>query len=84
MGVRVRDGAPVVEDEIGAHAAGVQQGQVGAVGPAGGDLRVGVTDGGTSAVVSMSGARGDTPEHILAQENAASALVDHAPCARTS
>lgn len=42
----------------------------------------GVTDdGGRSAVVSMSEARGDTPEHILAQENAASALIDHALCA---
>ncbi|MEV7150873.1 serine hydrolase domain-containing protein [Streptomyces sp. NPDC093084] len=42
----------------------------------------GVTgDGGRSAVVSMSEARGDTPDHILAQENAASALIDHALCA---
>ncbi|WP_406356634.1 serine hydrolase domain-containing protein [Streptomyces sp. NBC_00658] len=42
----------------------------------------GVTDDGRrSAVVSMSEARGDTPEHILAQENAASALIDHALCA---
>lgn len=32
-------------------------------------------------MVSMSEARGDTPEHILAQENAASALIDHALCA---
>ncbi|SDO22051.1 D-alanyl-D-alanine carboxypeptidase [Streptomyces sp. cf386] len=41
----------------------------------------GVTDDGRrSAVVSMSEARGDTPEHILAQENAASALIDHALC----
>ncbi|AGP58062.1 hypothetical protein M271_33235 [Streptomyces rapamycinicus NRRL 5491] len=41
----------------------------------------GVTDdGGRSAVVSMSEARGDTPEHILDQENAASALIDHALC----
>ncbi|MEU3785638.1 serine hydrolase domain-containing protein [Streptomyces sp900129855] len=38
-------------------------------------------DGGRSAVVSMSEARGDTPEHILAQENAAGALIDHALCA---
>jgi D-alanyl-D-alanine carboxypeptidase len=39
----------------------------------------GVTaDGRRSAVVSMSEARGDTAEHILAQENAASALIDHA------
>ncbi|MFD4556891.1 serine hydrolase domain-containing protein [Streptomyces sp. NPDC058469] len=42
----------------------------------------GVTDDGSrSAVVSMSEARGDTLEHILAQENAASALIDHALCA---
>ncbi|MFE6924406.1 serine hydrolase domain-containing protein [Nocardia sp. NPDC057663] len=42
----------------------------------------GVTDDGRrSAVVSMSEARGDTPEHILDQENAASALIDHALCA---
>ncbi|MCX4825640.1 beta-lactamase family protein [Streptomyces sp. NBC_01142] len=42
----------------------------------------GVTDNGRrSAVVSMSEARGDTPEHILDQENAASALIDHALCA---
>ncbi|MCX5191160.1 serine hydrolase [Streptomyces sp. NBC_00268] len=41
----------------------------------------GVTDDGRrSAVVSMSEARGDTPEHILDQENAASALIDHALC----
>ncbi|MEU6554304.1 serine hydrolase domain-containing protein [Streptomyces sp. NPDC046915] len=43
----------------------------------------GVTDDGSrSAVVSMSEARGDSPEHILDQENAASALIDHALCAR--
>ncbi|MFJ9247859.1 serine hydrolase domain-containing protein [Streptomyces sp. NPDC101776] len=43
----------------------------------------GVTDDGRrSAVVSMSEARGDTLEHILAQENAASALIDDALCAR--
>ncbi|MEU6211804.1 serine hydrolase domain-containing protein [Streptomyces sp. NPDC047023] len=42
----------------------------------------GVTDDGRrSAVVSMSEARGDTMEHILEQENAASALIDHALCA---
>jgi D-alanyl-D-alanine carboxypeptidase len=42
----------------------------------------GVTDdGGRSAVVCMSEARGDTPEHILDQENAAGALIDHALCA---
>ncbi|TJZ73753.1 beta-lactamase family protein [Rhodococcus oryzae] len=42
----------------------------------------GVTDDGThSAVVSMSEARGDTLEHIQEQENAASALIDHALCA---
>lgn len=42
----------------------------------------GVTDDGRrSAVVSMSEARGDTPEHIREQENAASALIDHALCA---
>ncbi|MFE3161842.1 serine hydrolase domain-containing protein [Streptomyces sp. NPDC059224] len=41
----------------------------------------GVTgDGRRSAVVSMSEARGDPPDHILAQENAASALIDHALC----
>ncbi|MFD9030992.1 serine hydrolase domain-containing protein [Streptomyces sp. NPDC059567] len=38
-------------------------------------------DGGRSAVVSMSEARGDTAEHIMDQENAASALIDHALCA---
>lgn len=32
-------------------------------------------------MVSMSEARGDTEEHILGQENAASALIDHALCA---
>ncbi|WP_239146500.1 serine hydrolase domain-containing protein [Streptomyces sp. SID10815] len=43
----------------------------------------GVTDDGRrSAVVSMSEARGDTPEHILEQENAGSALIDHALCVR--
>ncbi|MFI6405325.1 serine hydrolase domain-containing protein [Streptomyces sp. NPDC050548] len=42
----------------------------------------GVTDNGSrSAVVSMSEARGDTLEHILAQENSASTLIDHALCA---
>ncbi|MFH8798163.1 serine hydrolase domain-containing protein [Streptomyces sp. NPDC017936] len=42
----------------------------------------GVTDdGGRSVVVSLSEARGDTPEHILEQENAASTLIDHALCA---
>ncbi|MFB7242091.1 peptide hydrolase [Streptomyces populi] len=42
----------------------------------------GVTDdGGWSVVVSMSEARGDTLEHVKEQENAASALVDHALCA---
>ncbi|MET7682333.1 serine hydrolase domain-containing protein [Streptomyces sp. NPDC005423] len=42
----------------------------------------GVTDnGGRSVVVSMSEARGDSLEHILDQENAASALIDHALCA---
>ena len=41
----------------------------------------GVTDDGArSAVVSMSEARGDTPEHVLAQENSASTLIDHALC----
>jgi D-alanyl-D-alanine carboxypeptidase len=41
----------------------------------------GVTDDGRqSAVVSMSEARGDTAEHILAQENAAAALIDNALC----
>ncbi|MEV5532386.1 serine hydrolase domain-containing protein [Streptomyces prunicolor] len=44
----------------------------------------GVTGNGSrSAVVSMSEARGDTLAHILAQENAASALIDHALCAGT-
>jgi D-alanyl-D-alanine carboxypeptidase len=42
----------------------------------------GVTGNGSrSAVVSMSEARGDSLDHILAQENAASALIDHALCA---
>ncbi|MEU6587384.1 serine hydrolase domain-containing protein [Nocardia sp. NPDC046763] len=42
----------------------------------------GVTEDGTrSAVVSMSEARGDTPEHVLEQENVGSALIDHALCA---
>nr|AAZ23100.1 hypothetical protein [Streptomyces fradiae] len=42
----------------------------------------GVTDDGRrSAVVSMSEARGDTEDHILEQENAASALIGHALCA---
>ncbi|MET9372511.1 serine hydrolase domain-containing protein [Streptomyces griseoflavus] len=42
----------------------------------------GVTDDGRrSAVVSMSEARGDTKDHIMEQENAASALIDHALCA---
>ncbi|MFI1445328.1 serine hydrolase domain-containing protein [Streptomyces fructofermentans] len=42
----------------------------------------GVTDDGArSAVVSTSEARGDTLEHILEQENAAGALIDHALCA---
>lgn len=37
-------------------------------------------DGSRSAVVSMSEARGDTVEHIMAQENTASSLIDHALC----
>ncbi|MGW4121327.1 serine hydrolase domain-containing protein [Nocardia sp. NPDC004711] len=42
----------------------------------------GVTEDGTrSAVVSMSEARGDIPEHIRDQENVAGALIDHALCA---
>ncbi|MET7370821.1 serine hydrolase domain-containing protein [Streptomyces sp. NPDC005566] len=42
----------------------------------------GVTDDGRrSAVVSMSEARGDTKQHIVEQENAASDLIDHALCA---
>ncbi|MEV7774610.1 serine hydrolase domain-containing protein [Kitasatospora sp. NPDC086791] len=42
----------------------------------------GVTeDGRRSAVVSMSEARGDTVEHILEQEHAAGALIEHALCA---
>ncbi|MGW4530875.1 serine hydrolase domain-containing protein [Nocardia sp. NPDC004340] len=41
----------------------------------------GVTgDGARSAVVSMSEALGDSPEHILAQESAAATLIDHALC----
>ncbi|WP_329550897.1 serine hydrolase domain-containing protein [Streptomyces sp. NBC_00696] len=41
----------------------------------------GVTDDGRrSAVVSMSEARGDTMEHIMSQESAASSLIDHALC----
>ncbi|MFJ9567468.1 serine hydrolase domain-containing protein [Streptomyces fuscichromogenes] len=45
----------------------------------------GVTDDGRrSAVASMSEARGDTPEHILGQENAASTLIDHALCGAAS
>ncbi|WP_280219970.1 hypothetical protein [Nocardia neocaledoniensis] len=41
----------------------------------------GVTgDGARSAVVSMSAALGDTPEHILEQERAAATLIDHALC----
>ncbi|MFE9809234.1 serine hydrolase domain-containing protein [Streptomyces sp. NPDC005548] len=41
----------------------------------------GVTAGGRrSVVVSMSEARGDSLEHILEQERAASGLVDHALC----
>lgn len=45
----------------------------------------GVTDdGGRSAVVSMSEARGDTLDHILEQEHAAGALIDHALCAGPS
>ncbi|MFJ3706456.1 MULTISPECIES: serine hydrolase [Streptomyces] len=39
-------------------------------------------DGGRSAVVSMSEARGDSLEHIMEQENAASALIDHALCVK--
>ncbi|MFI7340903.1 hypothetical protein ACIBUY_23565 [Streptomyces sp. NPDC050085] len=38
-------------------------------------------DGGRSAVVSMSEARGDTSEHVTEQVIAASALVDRALCA---
>ncbi|MEU3571183.1 serine hydrolase domain-containing protein [Kitasatospora sp. NPDC036755] len=42
----------------------------------------GVTeDGRRSAVVSMSEALGDTPDHIEAQEGAAGALIEHALCA---
>ncbi|GAA4391379.1 serine hydrolase domain-containing protein [Actinomadura verrucosospora] len=42
----------------------------------------GVTgDGRRSAVVSMSEARGDSLEHVLEQEGAASALIDRALCA---
>ncbi|WP_258942374.1 hypothetical protein [Actinomadura luteofluorescens] len=41
----------------------------------------GVTgDGRRSAVVSMSEARGDVLEHVMEQEGAASALIDHALC----
>ncbi|MFE3187432.1 serine hydrolase domain-containing protein [Nocardia sp. NPDC059240] len=39
-------------------------------------------DGTRSTVVSMSEALGDTPEHILAQESAASTFIDHALCSR--
>ncbi|MDF6023087.1 serine hydrolase domain-containing protein [Streptomyces sp. JH34] len=39
-------------------------------------------DGRRSAVVSMSEARGDTLEHIMEQEDAASALIDHALCVK--
>ncbi|WP_327425798.1 serine hydrolase domain-containing protein [Streptomyces sp. NBC_01236] len=43
----------------------------------------GVTDDGRrSAVVSMSEARGDTPKHILEEENAGSTLIDHALCTK--
>ncbi|MGW4357102.1 serine hydrolase domain-containing protein [Nocardia sp. NPDC004582] len=45
----------------------------------------GVTeDGSRSAVVSMSEALGDTPEHIVAQESVGGALIDHALCAGRS
>ncbi|GHF82080.1 D-alanyl-D-alanine carboxypeptidase [Kitasatospora xanthocidica] len=41
----------------------------------------GVTgDGRRSAVVSMSEARGDSLEHVVAQEKAAEALIEHALC----
>ncbi|MGI5422928.1 serine hydrolase domain-containing protein [Actinomadura luteofluorescens] len=41
----------------------------------------GVTgDGRRSAVVSMSEARGDVLEHVVEQEGAAGALIDHALC----
>nr|BFD88663.1 serine hydrolase domain-containing protein [Kitasatospora sp. Xyl93] len=44
----------------------------------------GVTgDGRRSAVVSMSEARGDSLEHIVAQERAATVLVEHSLCAGT-
>lgn len=32
-------------------------------------------------MVSMSEARGDTSDHVLEQEDAASSLIDHALCA---
>ncbi|MFE2957512.1 serine hydrolase domain-containing protein [Nocardia tengchongensis] len=42
----------------------------------------GVTgDGARSAVVSMSEALGDTPDHIRSQESAGATLIDHALCA---
>ncbi|WP_230329310.1 hypothetical protein [Nocardia aurantiaca] len=42
----------------------------------------GVTpDGARSATVSMSEALGDSPNHILDQETAATTLIDHALCA---
>lgn len=41
-----------------------------------------MTGGRRSVVVSMSEARGDSLEHILGQERAASALVDHALCGK--
>ncbi|GAB2914372.1 serine hydrolase domain-containing protein [Streptomyces mayteni] len=37
-------------------------------------------DGGRTVTVSMSTALGDSPDHILRQERAASDLVDHALC----
>lgn len=44
----------------------------------------GVTeDGRRSAVVSMSEARGDSLEHVMEQESAASELVENALCARS-
>jgi D-alanyl-D-alanine carboxypeptidase len=43
----------------------------------------GVTDDGRrSAVVSMSSALGDSPDHALRQQRAADTLVQHALCGR--
>lgn len=47
-------------------------------------IHTGITDDGDrSVVVSASTALGDLPDHMIAQEHLASALVDHALCAST-